>query len=64
MSLTTSSTLWFIGIIFCIFDVFVTTVFSCFFVFWEKTDAFLKARGAGKSISGAIDLKDFVEILF
>ncbi len=30
---------------------------------YSKTEAFLKTRGAGKSISGALDLKDFVEKL-
>ena len=30
---------------------------------YEKTEAFLKGRGLGKAISGAIDLNEFVEKL-
>ena len=30
---------------------------------YSKTEDFLKSRGEGKSISGAVDLKDFVEKL-
>ena len=30
---------------------------------YSKTEAFLKGRGASKSISGAVDIKDFVNKL-